>query len=165
MGSWRNGIAPAWHAGDFGFESRRVHSELNGDIVADDCIFCKIAKGELNAVKIWEDDEVLAILDLFPTTKGKTLVLTKKHYDSDLFDIPEDVYQRLWLASRKVAKYLEKGLDANRIAVIVEGLEVNHVHIKLNPLYGGPLSTRLGPKAKTGELERIAEEIKEKNML
>jgi len=138
---------------------------MNGGLMADDCIFCKIVKGEVDAVKIWEDDEFLAILDLFPTTKGKTLILTKKHYDSNLFDVPEDVYQRLWSVSRKVAKNLEKGLDADRIAVIVEGLEVNHVHIKLHPLYGGPLSMAPGPKAKAGELERIAEKIKEKNML
>jgi histidine triad (HIT) family protein len=139
--------------------------EPNGESVTNDCIFCKIAKGELSSVKIWEDDEFLAILDLFPTTKGKTLVLTKRHYDSNLFDVPEDVYQRLWSASRKVARLLENGLDADRIAVIVEGLEVNHVHIKLNPLYGDLLSTKMGPKAKPGELERIAEEIKEKNMV
>ncbi|VVB73866.1 HIT domain protein [uncultured archaeon] len=133
--------------------------------MADGCIFCKIVNGELDAVKVWEDDEFLAILDLFPTTKGKTLVLTKKHYDSDLFRMPEDAYTRLLLASRKVAKYLERGLDADRIAVIVEGLEVNHVHIKLNPLYGGLLSTKSGPKAETDELERIAREIKRKNAL
>jgi diadenosine tetraphosphate (Ap4A) HIT family hydrolase len=67
------------------------------------------------------------------------------------------------LASREVAKQLEKGLDSDRIAVVIEGLEVNHVHVKLNPLYGGPLSTKLGPEADTEELMAIAKEIRRKN--
>ena len=45
-----------------------------------DCIFCKIAKGEIPSVKIWEDDEFFAILDLFPNTKGMTLVIPKSHF-------------------------------------------------------------------------------------
>ena len=133
--------------------------------MANECIFCKIVNGEIDAVKIWEDDEFLSILDLFPDTKGKALVLTKKHYDSDLFELPDDVYQRMLSATRKIAKYLEKGLKAKRVVMVAEGLEVNHVHIKLMPFYGSPLPFRLGPKVERSELERIAEEIKKKNNL
>jgi histidine triad (HIT) family protein len=128
--------------------------------MVDGCLFCKIVKGELDAVKIWEDDEFISILDMFPDTKGKALVITKKHYDSDLFELPEDLYKRMLLAARTVAKHLKKGLNAKRIVVVVEGLEVNHVHIKLIPFYGKALSFRLGPKVENAELEKIAEEIK-----
>ena len=52
----------------------------------ENCIFCKIVKGEIPCVKIWEDKDFLAILDVFPNTKGMTLVLTKKHFDSYAFE-------------------------------------------------------------------------------
>ncbi len=75
-----------------------------------DCIFCKIAKGEIPSVKIWEDDEFFAILDLFPNTKGMTLVIPKSHYDSDVFEMDDEIYQRFLLAVKKVVRVLEKGL-------------------------------------------------------
>jgi len=149
----------------------------------ENCIFCKIVKGEIDSAKIWEDEEFLAILDSNPNTKGMTLVLTKKHYDSYAFDMPEDVYQKFMEATRKVAKILEKGLNAKRVAMVMEGMGVNHAHIKLYPLHGltdkftemwgegkvffekyeGYISTQLGPSADIVELKKLAEEIKNKN--
>lgn len=150
----------------------------------EDCVFCKIVKGEIDAAQIWEDKEFLAFLDINPNTKGMTLVITKEHYDSYVFDMPNDIYQRLMLASKKVAKILEKGLNVKRVAMVMEGLGLNHAHIKLYPLYGlnkkyeeifaeerkfydkyeGYVSTHLGPKAKMSELKLLAEQIKNKNM-
>lgn len=101
-----------------------------------DCVFCKIVKGEIDSVKIWEDDEFLTILDINPNTKGMTLVLTKHHYDSYAFDMPDDVYQRFMAASKKVARILEKGLNVKRVAMVMEGMGINHAHIKLYPLHG-----------------------------
>jgi histidine triad (HIT) family protein len=69
-----------------------------------DCIFCKIVKGEIPAYKVYEDDEFIAILDIFPNTEGMVLVITKKHYPSYVFDMPEDVYNRFLSVTRKVAK-------------------------------------------------------------
>lgn len=148
----------------------------------EDCIFCKIVNGEIDSVKIWEDQDFLAILDANPNTKGMTLVLPKKHYDSYIFDEPDDLCQKIMLASKKVAKILKKGLDVKRIALAMEGLGVNHAHIKLYPMHGlekkfeetwakdrvffdkytGYFSTQLGPKADTKDLQKIAEEIKAK---
>ena len=149
-------------------------------MIKTDCIFCKIAKGEIDSAKVWEDDEFLAILDVNPNTRGMTLVLSKEHYDSYAFDIPEDVYQKLMRASKKVAKILEKGLNVKRVAMVMEGMGVNHLHLKLYPLHGlskefkaiepekriffekyeGYVSTQLGPLADLGELKELAEEIK-----
>jgi diadenosine tetraphosphate (Ap4A) HIT family hydrolase len=145
----------------------------------EDCIFCKIAKGEIDSAKIWEDDEFLAILDLNPNTKGMTLVLTKNHFDSYVFSMPDDIYQRFALASKKVAKILEKALEVKRVAMVMEGMGVNHAHIKLYPMYGldsefkemwakdkiffdnypGYITTQLGPQADMEELKKLAEEI------
>jgi len=149
----------------------------------ENCIFCKIVKGEIPCVKIWEDKDFLAILDVFPNTKGMTLVLTKKHFDSYAFDMHDKAYSELMLASKKVAKLLEKGLNVKRVAMVMEGLGVNHVHIKLYPLHGieekfketwakekvffdryeGYISTQLGSQKDIIELKKIAEEIKKKS--
>ena len=149
----------------------------------ENCIFCKIVKGEIPCVKIWEDKDFLAILDDFPNTKGMTLVLTKKHFDSYAFDMHDKAYSELMLASKKVAKLLEKGLNVKRVAMVMEGLGVNHVHIKLYPLHGieekfketwakekvffdryeGYISTQLGSQKDIIELKKIAEEIKKKS--
>lgn len=149
----------------------------------EDCIFCKIVKGEIDSAKIWEDKEFLAILDVSPNTKGMTLVLTKEHYGSYAFDMPEDLYQRFMLASKKVAKILEKGLNIKRVAMVMEGMGINHSHIKLYPLHGvtekfkemwakekiffdkyeAYISTQLGPQVEISELKKLAEEIKKHN--
>lgn len=147
--------------------------------MSGDCIFCKIASGEFDSAKIWEDKEHIAILDIMPNTKGMTLVLSKRHYDSYAFDMPDKAYSDLMIAAKKVAKMLEKGLGVQRVAMVMEGLGVNHVHIKLYPLYGldekfkeiwapekkffdryeGYISTQTGPKKELKELKKIAEEI------
>ena len=102
----------------------------------ENCIYCKIAKGEIDSAKIWEDKEFLAVLDVFPNTKGMTLVLPKKHYDSYIFDDSDKFCQDIILASKKVAKILEKGLKVHRVAMVMEGMGINHAHIKLYPLHG-----------------------------
>jgi len=145
-----------------------------------DCIFCKIAKGEIDSAKIWEDDEFFSILDLNPNTKGMALVLTKNHYDSYAFLMPDDIYQRFMLASKKVAKILEKALKVERVAMVIEGMGVNHAHIKLYPMHGlekefkemvakdkiffndyqGYITTQLGPPMNIEELKKLALQIR-----
>ncbi len=143
------------------------------------CLFCKIVKGEIESVKIWQDKDFLAILDVFPNTEGMTIVLTKKHYDSYVFDMPEEVYKKFILAAKKVSRILEKGLGVERVALVAEGTGINHSHIKLYPLYGlgkdfkdmhpekkiffekyqGYISTQMGPQKSIEELKKVAEKI------
>jgi len=84
------------------------------------CIFCKIAKGEIPSVKVWEDDKHIAILDINPNTEGMTLIITKEHYDSDATDMPDKPYKDLMIAAKKVAKILEKKLKVKRVAIVIE---------------------------------------------
>jgi len=146
-----------------------------------DCIFCKIVKGELPSVKIWEDEKHLAILDRSPNMEGMTLVITKDHYDSDATDMPDKEYSELMLAAKKVAKILERSLKVKRASIVMEGLGVNHVHIKLYPIHGldekfkemwakgtiyfekyeGYISTQLGPEKSIEERETLAKKIRE----
>ncbi len=130
-----------------------------------DCVFCKIAKGEFDSVKVLENDEFLAILDIAPIVRGMTVVLTKKHYDSRIFDLPDDVYQRFFLFAQKTAKILKKGLAVKRVFLVVEGLDVNHAHIKLYPLkeekpLGLILSQAHPAETKEiGELKKVLKQI------
>lgn len=145
-----------------------------------ECIFCKIAKGELDSAKIWEDEEFFAFLDIYPNTKGMALVIPKKHYDSYAFGMSDEFYSKLMLAAKKVALLLDKKLNVKRTAMVMEGMGVDHVHIKLYPLYGldkkfeerieqkriffkeygNYITTQLGPKADTNELKKLAEKIR-----
>ncbi len=147
------------------------------------CIFCKIIKGEVESVKIWEDEKFVAILDVNPNVMGMALVLTKEHYDSYAFDIPNAAYSEFMIAAKTVAKILEKGLDVTRVSMIMEGMGINHAHIKLYPLHGitekfkemwardriyfekyeGYISTQLGPQVDLANLKELAEKIRKKN--
>jgi len=102
-----------------------------------DCIFCKIVKNKLPSHKIWEDKNFLAFLSIYPNTKGFTVVIPKKHYSSYAFDLPDNVLQDLVLATKKVAKLLDRKLeDVARTGMIFEGFGVDHIHAKLFPMHG-----------------------------
>lgn len=103
----------------------------------EDCIFCKIVKGEAPSWKIWEDEKHMAFLTPFPNTEGFTVVITKEHYDSYAFDLPDNVLSDLILAAKKVGKLLDEKLDdVGRTGMIFEGFGVNHIHAKLFPMHG-----------------------------
>jgi histidine triad (HIT) family protein len=103
----------------------------------NDCIFCKIVKGEIPSHKIWEDEKHLAFLTIFPNTKGFSVVIPKKHYSSYAFDLPDEVLSELVLASKKVGKLIDSKLeDVGRTGMIFEGFGVDHVHAKLFPMHG-----------------------------
>lgn len=146
----------------------------------ENCIFCKIAEGKIPSFKFWEDKEFFAILDINPNTKGMALVISKKHYSSYIFEMPDSAYKKMLIAAKKVAKLLDKKLPAQRTAMVMEGMGVNHAHIKLYPLrgldkkfeemwakekvffekYPGYITTQLGPQADMAELKKLAEKLK-----
>ncbi len=102
-----------------------------------ECIFCKIAKGELPCHKIWEDENYLAFLSIFPNTEGASVVIPKKHYTSYIFENSDDTIKDLIVATKKVALLLDKKLtDVGRCGMIFEGFGVDHLHAKLFPMHG-----------------------------
>ncbi|MHA6248150.1 HIT family protein [Pontibacter sp. CAU 1760] len=96
-------------------------------------IFTKIVNGEIPAYKVAEDDRYLAFLDVFPTTKGHTLVIPKQQIDY-LFDLDDELYLGLMAFAKKVALAVEKAVPCKRVGVAVVGLEVPHAHVHLIPL-------------------------------
>lgn len=104
---------------------------------APDCIFCKIVAGEAPSHTIWEDENHLAFLSIFPNTEGFSVVVTKDHYGSYVFDLPEDVYAGLLAAGKAVGKLLDEKLpDVGRTGLLAEGFGVDHAHVKLFPMHG-----------------------------
>ena len=77
-------------------------------IISMECIFCKILAGEIPSVKVWENEQFVALLDAFPACKGQTLVLPKHHYDSDIFIMDDITYTALMVAAKEVTILLKK---------------------------------------------------------
>lgn len=102
-----------------------------------DCIFCKIVNDEALSYKVWEDDDHVGFLSIFPNTEGVTVVIPKKHLTSYLFEQSDKDVCALMLATKKVASLLDKSLeDVGRTALVFEGFGVDHLHAKLFPMHG-----------------------------
>ena len=105
----------------------------------DDCIFCKIAAGEIPSQCIYEDELFKVILDLGPATKGHSLIIPKDHYE-DLFELPEETAaQAMVLAKRLSARLMEKlhadGLNLVQNNKETAGQTVKHFHLHMIPRY------------------------------
>ena len=111
-----------------------------------DCLFCKIASGEIPSKKVYEDSHCLAFLDINPRNPGHTLVIPKKHYTT-MTDMKEEEYGELFARARYVADGVQKGTKADGLSVVqsngkAAGQVVTHVHVHLIPRYmsEGPVS-------------------------
>src|SRR5690606_31996023 len=86
---------------------------------------------------IWENDDYMAFLSIYPNTDGVTVVIPKSHYSSNVDKINNTVLVGLVLAAKEVISILKLAFpDVGRVAFVIEGLGVNHLHIKLFPLHG-----------------------------
>jgi histidine triad (HIT) family protein len=98
----------------------------------DNCIFCKIIAGEIPAYKVYEDDQVLAFLDIHPVSTGHTLLIPKNHYEW-MQDVPDDVLAYSFLKTKNLMKSLKENLNCDYIQISVVGKDVPHFHIHLMP--------------------------------
>ena len=97
-------------------------------------IFTRIINGEIPAHKIYEDDHVIAFLDIHPLSDGHTLVVPKKQIDH-IWDLEEDEYLYLWKIVKKIGSHIREVIGSPRVGIVVEGFGVPHAHVKLIPLY------------------------------
>ncbi len=95
-------------------------------------VFAKIVAGEIPCYKIYEDDKVLAFLDIYPETKGHTLVIPKVEVDR-IYDLEEADYSALMAAAKKIARHMEDVLGERTLWKVM-GTDVPHAHIHLMPL-------------------------------
>ena len=103
----------------------------------EDCIFCKIVKGEIPCFKVYEDERVLAFEDINPISEGHTLIIPKKHAEN-LWEIPGEDLSAIHLASQKVIHAIKEALNPAGVVVLqLNGRGVNqvvmHYHLHLMP--------------------------------
>ena len=149
---------------------------------SDRCIFCRIAAHkEPESWIVWEDEYHVAFLTPFPNVPGFTVLATKVHLDSNVFHLTHDRFAEMMQAAKKLAKIMELAMDTPRIALIAEGMGVDHAHVKLIPLlgidrvswkpvtsnsirfeefYGGYVSSEEGPIMENARLNSIAEAMR-----
>ena len=138
-------------------------------IFMENCIFCKIAKREIPAKIVYEDDFTIAFLDISPCAEGHTVVIPKQHFEK-FTDMEEEDAGNLFASVQKVAKAVEKALNiqASNIGLNngkAAGQEVPHVHVHIIPRYegdnGGAIQSIIQTNPKTDNLDELKEKIKE----
>ena len=132
----------------------------------EECVFCNIANNKIPCIKVYEDDDFLAFLDIHPINRGHTLVIPKKHY-KDLFEIDEDILKKYLLVIKKVAFATKKALNADGINIGMNngetaGQVVMHAHINIIQRFtsDGLANWDRKVEIKQEELEEIAEKIR-----
>ncbi len=132
-----------------------------------DCIFCKIAKKELSSMMIYENEYVIAFLDIAPVSKGHALVVPKRHSETLLLMDDRDVAET-FKAVRNVSEAIMKALGAKGFNIKmnnfkIAGQVVPHAHIHIIPRYEDDgLKDWSGQKADNKELHDVAKEIMKK---
>ncbi len=125
----------------------------------DNCIFCKIVNGEMNAEKIYEDEECLVIPDKFPAYEGQCLVIIKKHMPYFL-DLENNLFNHCMNIARKVSRALDKTFDNERTCLVIEGFHVPHFHIKLYPVKDKTLILTGSKSSEDSALKIVVEKIR-----
>jgi len=137
-------------------------------MIMEDCIFCKIIKGDIPCTKVYEDQSTIAFLDINPSIKGHVLVCTKKHYPT-LLEVDKKEYADLFSALKRIGKAVQEGLNADGFNVRINnnraaGQEVFHFHMHVLPRYDND-GKRFGlghEKYENNEMKEYAEKLKSK---
>jgi histidine triad (HIT) family protein len=98
----------------------------------ENCIFCKIAKGEIPSDKIYEDENFLAFLDINPVVKGHTLLIPKKHF-AWMQETEDETIAEIFKLCKKIMQAAIKGLPCDYVQISVVGKDIPHFHIHLIP--------------------------------
>lgn len=101
----------------------------------DDCLFCKIVKGEVPSNKLYEDDDILVMMDAYPNVVGHSLVIPKKHYE-DIYEVPDEVLLKMFKVGKKMTKELMTKLDKKALTYTInygEAQVIKHIHLHLLP--------------------------------
>lgn len=130
-------------------------------------VFCKIIKGEIPSAKVYEDDDVLAILDISQATRGHTLVMPKKHYDSFL-SCPKELMAKVYAVAQRIGQADMAVLGAKGVNILTNcgeaaGQSVPHFHVHVIPRYirgEGGFQIKMAENDTSGmDLPRLAYDI------
>ena len=129
-----------------------------------DCIFCKIANGEIPSETLYEDEDFRVILDLGPESKGHDLILTKSHA-ANIYEISDDMAAKAMILAKKMATKMTEALKCDGFNIVQNngepaGQTVFHFHMHLIPRYEGD---QVGITWKPGTLtDEVKNDILEK---
>lgn len=103
------------------------------------CIFCKIANGYIDSLKLYEDDDVIAFLDVNPATYGHTLVVSKSHYETFL-STPKEIMNKVMNVAQRIGQIQIEKLGAKGVNILTNcyeaaGQTVKHFHVHVIPRY------------------------------
>jgi histidine triad (HIT) family protein len=134
--------------------------------MAEKCVFCKIVRKEAASSIIYEDDQVLAFMDIRPVSEGHTLIIPKLHY-VDIFDAPEDVLAETHKIAKRIAFAVKKATKADGISIVQQngkaaGQDIFHLHVHVIPRFEGKKMPRFDDLGLTDRetLDKIALDIK-----
>lgn len=101
----------------------------------DNCLFCKIVNGEVPSSVLYEDEDILVMLDAYPDTDGHTLVIPKKHYE-DIYEVPDEVLIKMFKIGKMETKCLMEKLDKGALTFLINygsSQAIKHIHLHLLP--------------------------------
>lgn len=129
-------------------------------------IFAKIVRGEMPAIKVYDDDVALAFMDIFPQADGHTLVIPKKARATNFLDAAAEDLGPLIVRVQRVANGVTKALNPDGVRIVqfngsAAGQTVFHLHFHIIPIFEGtPIKRHAGEKADMSKLESIANSIR-----
>ncbi len=151
---------------DICVDENAIHAERHGiNMKEANCIFCKIANGEIPSQTLYEDDIFRVILDLGPATKGHALILPKEHY-ANLYDLPEETAGEVMKLAKKMATEMTERLGCEGFNLVqnngdLAGQTVFHFHMHLIPRYRAD-GQKIGwepQEVSIEELQQVKEQI------
>lgn len=133
----------------------------------DSCIFCEIVAKKRSASIVYEDDNVMAFLDIKPMNEGHTLVIPKKHYET-IYNVPEEEVVHLFRIVKRVTCAVKKGVNAEGISITqhnerAAGQDIFHLHVHVIPRYEGQKLPRFEEvqEASRERLDEVAGKIRQ----
>lgn len=134
-------------------------------MVKQDCIFCKIAAGEIPSRTIYEDDSFRTILDISPASRGHAIILPKNHA-ANIYELPEKDASRIFVVAKKIATAMKEATNCEGLNILqnngeLAGQTVFHLHVHVVPRYQDDKITFSWEHGEPSdeELDKIAETI------
>ena len=129
----------------------------------EDCLFCKIIKGEIPSMTIYEDDIVKVFLDINPTTNGDTLIVPKKHIEN-MLDLDDKTLSHIHKISKNIYSVLKEKLNIDGLTLVQNnfyGQEIKHYHVHLIPRYKNDDVKQLSNKEILKDVKEVFNQIKD----
>ncbi len=134
--------------------------------MSEDCVFCRIVRKTVPASIIYEDDAVVAFLDIKPLSNGHTLIIPKEHYET-IFDIPEELLTQVHKVAKHIAAAVKESTKADGISIIQQNgraanQDIFHLHVHVIPRLEGHKLPHFNNTVNTSreQLDQVAAQIK-----